>query len=544
MKPRHITIIIWIVIALLSIVCWFTPKGGFTIGNFTLRWPTLAEVLDPSTNDSTITYTDKTWIAEAEDYNQVEEINEEELAALIAPRQREVQPLQPKYYLFDSIEETIIDTIEDLTEDIADEGDTIPEPVVTTTPEITPEVKHTTPIVSNNNSTTTPVVKKEEPAPKSSTTTSPSQKSTIDLRQNLTAFYNSLDSASMMPIRVVHYGDSQIEEDRISDILREYWQTQYGGGGVGLIPLHQTVPTRSIRQYITINGIKQTAKGGPQRYLIYGPRSKRQEGNDYGMMGQVAIMDSTIVAGSQQIKMHIEPVSKKHKTYNLFTQVRIFTDRINGKVSINGSNIAPKPYNRNLFVLSDSATRCQIDLEGKGRVYGISLETTTGVMVDNIPMRGCSGTIFTRMNATSLANYFQTTNTRLIIMQFGGNTIPHSTTTSSINKYVNNLRQQVRYMRTCAPYASILFIGPSDMSTRINGQMMTYPMVPYLDEQLKKMAEEEQISYWSMYTAMGGKNSMVDWVEKGLAGSDYVHFTRAGANKVGQMLYNWINSYQ
>jgi lysophospholipase L1-like esterase len=69
-------------------------------------------------------------------------------------------------------------------------------------------------------------------------------------------------------------------------------------------------------------------------------------------------------------------------------------------------------------------------------------------------------------------------------------------------------------------------------------------MVPYLDEQLKKMAEEEQISYWSMYTAMGGKNSMVDWVEKGLAGSDYVHFTRAGANKVGQMLYNWINSYQ
>ena len=43
---------------------------------------------------------------------------------------------------------------------------------------------------------------------------------------------------------------------------------------------------------------------------------------------------------------------------------------------------------------------------------------------------------------------------------------------------------------------------------------------------------------------MGGKDSMVRWVEVGLAGSDYVHFTRAGANKVGKMLYEWLMTYQ
>jgi hypothetical protein len=46
-----------------------------------------------------------------------------------------------------------------------------------------------------------------------------------------------------------------------------------------------------------------------------------------------------------------------------------------------------------------------------------------------------------------------------------------------------------------------------------------------------------------MYDAMGGKDSMVRWVEIGLAGSDYVHFTRAGANKVGKILYEWLMSY-
>ena len=81
------------------------------------------------------------------------------------------------------------------------------------------------------------------------------------------------------------------------------------------------------------------------------------------------------------------------------------------------------------------------------------------------------------------------------------------------------------------------------MSTRIDGEMVTYSLVPYMDRLLKKMAEEEQIAYWSMYDAMGGNGSMAKWVEIGLAGSDYVHFTRSGANKVGRMLHEWLMAY-
>ena len=189
----------------------------------------------------------------------------------------------------------------------------------------------------------------------------------------------------------------------------------------------------------------------------------------------------------------------------------------------------------------EQTDRCEIRLHGKGKAYGVSLETPTGVMVDNIPMRGSSGVIFTRLESRSLSDYYSATNTRLIILQYGGNMIPQSSKKSTIDGYVKNLRTQINHLRRCAPYASILFIGPSDMSTRINGKMVTYPLVPYLDKKLQEMAQEEKIGYWSMYEAMGGKNSMVEWVEKGLAGSDYVHFTRAGANKVGQMLGKWID---
>lgn len=356
---------------------------------------------------------------------------------------------------------------------------------------------------------------------------------------SLTSFFLALDSATSMPIRVVHYGDSQIEEDRITNILRENWQKQYGGGGVGLIPLHQTIPTRSIRQTLFINGVLQTTQKGPKRYIVYGPKSMRlTDSDDYGVMGQVALMDTTLVPGSDSVVLHIEPLDKKRKPHHYFNRLRLLTDSV--RIS---SPDSLSPIANSLLPIADSTTHCDIILQGAGKVYGISLETDKGVIVDNIPMRGCSGNIFTKIDSTQLSTFYRETNTRLIILQFGGNMIPQTENPSTIRGYVRTtMRQQIHYIKACAPQASILLIGPSDMSTNIDGTMTTYPLVPYMDQQFRKMAQEEDIAYWSMYEAMGGYNSMVTWHDKGLAGSDYVHFTRSGANNIGKKLYNWIEA--
>lgn len=472
MQPRHIAYIIWTVIALLGVVCLLVPDGGFFLGTYHLRWPTIAQALDMK----------KDSITDFDILNDSLLVTTDTIALIPTDSVIQHDTLAAK----DSLEKK-------------------PQPII-------PEVKRVN----------------------------------TDSRAYLTAFYAALDSAYNMPVRVVHYGDSQIEEDRITSILREQWQKEYGGGGTGLLPLHQTIPTRTIRQWLSINGIVQTAQQGPKRYLIYGPKSMRlEDGNNcYGVMGQVAVMDSTLVPGSEDIVMHIEPINKKLKPHNYFNRIRLLTDSAytskNDELEMKKSKFIIQN-----FQLPDSTTHYQLHLHGKNNVYGVSLETPTGVIVDNIPMRGCSGHIFTKIDSTQLSTFYRETNTRLIILQFGGNMIPQTENPSTISGYVRStLRQQIRYIRACAPEASILFIGPSDMSTRIDGEMTTYPLIPYMDQQLKKMAAEEQIAYWSMYDAMGGKNSMVHWVEIGLAGSDYVHFTRAGANKIGKQLYNWLMTYQ
>ena len=472
MKARQIAYIIWTVIALLGAFCLVVTDGGWHIGMWHLRFPTLAQALDMDTKQG----------------DELSMMNDSLLAEL------ETLSVLPS----DSV----------VAEDSLAVQDSIPpkaQPVI-------PEVN-----VSNT-----------------------------DSRAYLAAFYAALDSVRTKPVRVVHYGDSQIEEDRITNVLRERWQKAYGGGGVGLLPLHQTIPTRSMRQWLSMDGVVQTVQGGPKRYLVYGPRSMRLDNDEYGVMGQVAVMDSTLVAGSEDVVICIEPIDKKRQGHNYFNRVRVLTDSVDGYILAQDTMLSPTPDTRHplLYTLPDSTTKCEIHLQGKGKVYGVSLETPTGVIVDNIPMRGCSGNIFTKIDSAQLSDFYRETNTRLIILQFGGNMIPQTENASTISGYVRStLRQQVRYLRACAPDAAILFIGPSDMSTNIDGQMTTYPLVPYMDKLLKKMAEEEQIAYWSMYDAMGGKDSMVRWVEIGLAGSDYVHFTRAGANKVGKILYEWLMGY-
>ncbi|MCC6910458.1 MAG: hypothetical protein IT224_00380, partial [Flavobacteriales bacterium] len=65
---------------------------------------------------------------------------------------------------------------------------------------------------------------------------------------------------------------------------------------------------------------------------------------------------------------------------------------------------------------------------------------------------------------------------------------------------------------------------------------------PYLEEvrdAMKTNALAQGAVFWDMYAAMGGRNSMVSWVEADppLAASDYTHFSPQGAKKVAELFY-------
>ena len=337
--------------------------------------------------------------------------------------------------------------------------------------------------------------------------------STTDSRYYLQAFYQSLAESGSRVVRVLHYGDSQIEEDRMTQQIREALQVRYGGSGCGLMPLAQTIPNYTVKQQLRMNG-RYVHPQNLKRYMVYGLKNEQRKDGRYGVMGQMAVMNDSLVKGSEELTAICTPL------------------------------IASAQYNR-WKVFADSSVHYTISgdsvfLNGKGSVYGLSQESESGVIVDNLPMRGCLGLVFTKMDKGQLSSFYREQNVRLIIMQFGGNAIPSNEKPGTIAGIVKGLREQVQYVRSCAPEASILFIGPSDMIRQVDGEWQTYPLVPYMDRLLQKMAQEEGIAYFSLFRWMGGAGSMKHWQEIGLAGADGVHFHRVGARKAGNAVADWI----
>ena len=50
-------------------------------------------------------------------------------------------------------------------------------------------------------------------------------------------FFAALDNAKKRKVRIMHYGDSQIEADRITSYIRNELQKKFGGYGAGLFPI-------------------------------------------------------------------------------------------------------------------------------------------------------------------------------------------------------------------------------------------------------------------------------------------------------------------
>jgi len=171
-------------------------------------------------------------------------------------------------------------------------------------------------------------------------------------------------------------------------------------------------------------------------------------------------------------------------------------------------------------------------------ISNFSLEGDYGIQMSNIGMRGSSGTIFGSMDRGLVAEAMNDLNTELVIMQFGGNSVPSFKDSSGVRNYANYFKGQLNTIKSIRPSAAIIVIGPSDMSKMVDGIYETYPLLPYCVEQMKKVSLEVGAGYWDLYDAMGGKNSMPAWVAKGLAGNDYIHFSNGGARVAAQLFYD------
>ncbi|MCQ2263628.1 MAG: hypothetical protein MJZ70_05030 [Bacteroidales bacterium] len=336
------------------------------------------------------------------------------------------------------------------------------------------------------------------------------------------AFYEKAGKARTdgRTIRIVHYGDSQIELDRISSTLRRYFQGIFGGGGPGLLPIVQNCPSSTVSQWASENF---------SLYATYGI-CNREKSKRYGMMAKFYRLNGN---GSCTISRtranHVRLLLYDRSTQFSATLKYEGFEETQTCDTIGGFQILDwhLPAITNTFKLS---------LSGSADIYGLMVDVGSGVAVDNVPMRGSSGTEFTKMDSKLLAQCLRQTDVGMIILQYGGNAMPGIKSEKAVESYAASVGSQIRYLKSIYPNTPILFIGPSDMSTDVKGVKQSYPLMAKMVEELKATALANGAAFWNIYEVMGGHNSMLAWVHQGLAGYDYVHFSPAGANKIANYL--------
>ena len=371
-------------------------------------------------------------------------------------------------------------------------------------------------------------------------------------KANLHRFFQALDAAAgdRKKISILHYGDSQIEGDRMTGFIRERIQNQFGGNGPGLIPATNVYDTYAFNQSYSPNFQRYTCFGGAKlSNSKYGamasasrftPEYKLKTKNSLDSLnlreqtGWIEVSASGRAMGRARsfnnVKMHYNSCIAP-------TMLRVYH---NGSVIHEDSLI--DDGGQHTVSLSFGSTPGKLRFEFKGKispnVCGFSLEGDYGVQVSNIGMRGSSGTVWGAMNHGVLSTMYSELNTRLIIMQFGGNSVPFFKDSTSVRNYANHFKGQIGAVKKLNPNAMIIVIGPSDMSRYSGGIYETYPFLPYCVERMIAVTKESGAAYWNLYAAMGGQNSMPAWVQKGMAGSDHIHFSGGGSKFASQMFYD------
>ncbi len=356
------------------------------------------------------------------------------------------------------------------------------------------------------------------------------------------------------PVRVIHFGDSQIEGDRMTNLIRNELQQKFGGIGSGLQPAIPAVPSFSIKQDHSDNFVRHPGFGTKNPDITHRRFGVTAAFAKYTPFYADSVLD-TIPATTGWLSLRQAKAAygkaQSFNTLKLFyghNQRAFLLKAFADDAKLSEDSIPPSNGLRTrTWYFDKTPEHVQVFLEGKDspEIYGFSLEGSNGVQVDNIGLRGQSGTIFGGLDQSIFKGMTDVMNVKLILMQFGGNTVPYIKSEKAAENYGSNFRRQIEYLKRIIPGSVVIVIGPSDMATKVEGKMQTYPYLPAVRDALKKAAFDTGSPYFDIYEVMGGMNSMVGWVENNLAGSDYVHFSPGGAKKIAKtFVASFLEDYE
>jgi alginate O-acetyltransferase complex protein AlgI len=342
-------------------------------------------------------------------------------------------------------------------------------------------------------------------------------------------------------LRIMYYGDSQIEGDRITSYIRQTLRKGCGGTGPGLfLPLMPVMYTKSV-------WIRSSSNWRRYNYLSYktGEITHRDLGPFMSICRYLPEGEKTSVP--EKAFVRIKPSNYADSAAAVYDILRVFygnaedavkiSVKADDKIVFTGTLKRGKGFNEITCPLN-GAKEVLIEFEGKVSpdIYGISIESKTGLIIDNIPQRGSAGLEFTMVDKDNLIEAYKKLSPDLFILHYGLNIVKN--VRDNYSYYQKGLGRQLALLKEISPFTPILVVSLTDMAVNEGDSIRSYSNIPAIIEAQKQASQMEGVAFWDSYRAMGGESSIIKWTEKkpALAQKDYVHFTYPGADSLSKIL--------
>lgn len=342
-------------------------------------------------------------------------------------------------------------------------------------------------------------------------------------------FFEALKNVKNKKVRIAHYGDSAIEGDLITADIRKILQSKFGGKGVGFL----SIVSKDIHFRTTT---KQSFSKNWEFASLFTNNPKHYE---LGIAGTVSIPKGNAWVNYK--------TTRRYRNVKTFNEVRLFysdakrnasiTYSIDNKSSKSAKLKSGKRVNELKINAGHSATQIKFNFpkKGLGHFYGVSLEGGNGLYVDNLPLRGNTGTDLQLISDAVYKDFARKMNYKLIILEFGLNAA--SSIKGNFSWYEREMEKVINKLKKDFPKTSIIVFSVHDKSKKKGSKFVTDPVILKLIKAQKNIVRKTRVAFWNMWESMGGKNSMPKWVNANPphAFKDYTHFNGQGAKVIAKM---------
>lgn len=339
-------------------------------------------------------------------------------------------------------------------------------------------------------------------------------------------------------ISMVHIGDSHIQADMMTAVVRENIQADFGNAGRGLVTPYRVAGTNEPINYYSSSNASWTSARIVQRDAVL----------------PIGISGLTLRTTQAGANLNIKTMDRGRLDYS-FDQAIVFYDRNLSSCDLGicdsagrqvysvQSNVQELVPNTATVFMANATHEINLKSltsstgQNAFQVYGVSLEKAgPGVLYHAIGINGATFQHYA--GAEQFAPQLGALYPDLIIISMGTNEAQASGLAKST--IIHQIDGMIKDIREYNPQAAILLTVPAD-SYR---QQQVNPTFGVIRDAIANYALNNHIAYWNLYDVTGGLGSAEQWRKFGLLAKDGVHYTKNGYELQGQLLYQaLLNGY-